>query len=769
MTPGRGDIPGCQGQSSRAEEGKRKAEASVDGDEWGRRQALKTQGINELVKVSSGSKRKHKEKTEVSAKVKVARILVAVRPVEYARYGVVEGVISGAGVGRRDCECGVIARSWPSWGIGAHGAGLKIKFIILFDEYRKLQVEKCLPGVKIICIINAETRDGTCPGWVELDQVDVVFTEIDPPGLVNVWSVAQNVVVSSRRCQRIPKGWKEERHVVSHSDCGGIMDEEVQIHVYSKEGEKVWDSLCLDACGVRDLSGILDSRARQGVPCMAPRVARLETPSVLPVAGRATYHGGGWLPSKRRDIHVVTPNGFSPTNWCRRKLLVEEWLQVVDFPVSMIKRLSEAEKDDLARNTEILPGKVVASVCSHFSRLPSGSPPGEASDDIKVDLGSDVQPSTTMGENRGPVLELVVDSEDRTAKATKADDAEVPEYLWDDRLLQVLNCEKTDARLKAMGIFRCMLLRWWKRRVTKSYTDWSVGRRVQAKNHVKAHRLVTLEKEKGVYTWTAKGRKQYKSARNQVRTEERKSNDAARDTIRRSSNSTWWEWTVGSTPFFWRWPGWYMEKIRDGTPPCFKGVVPRSLIPQREEKDDRTRAAMKGKIEVPIDKEYLERGLIFSLTSFFSVPKGDRDIRMVYDGTRSGLNEVLYAPWFPLPTVEQLLRSVESGSFMGDNDVGEMFLNFVMHKDLRVYCGVDLTSYFPEKAAKGGDTVWYRWGRCGMGFTNSPYIAVQGITVAEEVIVGDRTDPSNIFRWDIVELNLWQITTPLSHGCVKSG
>lgn len=41
-----------------------------------------------------------------------------------------------------------------------------------------------------------------------------------------------------------------------------------------------------------------------------------------------------------------------------------------------------------------------------------------------------------------------------------------------------------------------------------------------------------------------------------------------------------------------------------------------------------------------------------------------------------------------------------------------------------------------------------------MSFTNSPYIAVQGITVAEEVIVGDRTDPTNFFRWDIVELNL---------------
>ena len=37
---------------------------------------------------------------------------------------------------------------------------------------------------------------------------------------------------------------------------------------------------------------------------------------------------------------------------------------------------------------------------------------------------------------------------------------------------------------------------------------------------------------------------------------------------------------------------------------------------------------------------------------FFHVPKGERDIRMVYDGSKSGLNASLYAPWFALPTID---------------------------------------------------------------------------------------------------------------------
>jgi hypothetical protein len=41
-----------------------------------------------------------------------------------------------------------------------------------------------------------------------------------------------------------------------------------------------------------------------------------------------------------------------------------------------------------------------------------------------------------------------------------------------------------------------------------------------------------------------------------------------------------------------------------------------------------------------------------------------------------------------------------------------------------------------------------------MGFKPSPYQAVQGILFAEEVIRGDPGDPRNIFRWDLIALNL---------------
>ena len=51
---------------------------------------------------------------------------------------------------------------------------------------------------------------------------------------------------------------------------------------------------------------------------------------------------------------------------------------------------------------------------------------------------------------------------------------------------------------------------------------------------------------------------------------------------------------------------------------------------------------------------------------------------MVYDATSSGLNDAVWAPWFPMPTVETLLRAVEGGKYMVDCDIGEIFLNFML-------------------------------------------------------------------------------------------
>ena len=58
------------------------------------------------------------------------------------------------------------------------------------------------------------------------------------------------------------------------------------------------------------------------------------------------------------------------------------------------------------------------------------------------------------------------------------------------------------------------------------------------------------------------------------------------------------------------------------------------------------------------------------------------DIRMVYNGLSCGLNQVLWAPWFTLPTSKQMLRTVDIGYWGGDNDYGEMFLNWWLHNAL---------------------------------------------------------------------------------------
>jgi hypothetical protein len=92
---------------------------------------------------------------------------------------------------------------------------------------------------------------------------------------------------------------------------------------------------------------------------------------------------------------------------------------------------------------------------------------------------------------------------------------------------------------------------------------------------------------------------------------------------------------------------------------------------------------------------------------------------------------------------------------MSDNDVGEMFLNFMLHEDVRKLCGVDFTLYYP-KELEGSDmnVLWERWQRCAMGLRTSPYQAIQGILWAEELIMGDRLDENNVFQWNQLQLNL---------------
>ena len=48
------------------------------------------------------------------------------------------------------------------------------------------------------------------------------------------------------------------------------------------------------------------------------------------------------------------------------------------------------------------------------------------------------------------------------------------------------------------------------------------------------------------------------------KTELGKDLEVGRDAVGRAANASWWNWDIGSTLFFWRWPKWSKHDVRDG-------------------------------------------------------------------------------------------------------------------------------------------------------------------------------------------------------------
>jgi hypothetical protein len=304
--------------------------------------------------------------------------------------------------------------------------------------------------------------------------------------------------------------------------------------------------------------------------------------------------------------------------------------------------------------------------------------------------------------------------------AVKADNAEIPCFIWDDRVwgLQVHSPVRRQAFQDnfegqcPLTSLRFFLLRCWRKRLTCGMF-WYFRDTYGA--HWNSDRMGTSERV------------------------------LARDCLARIAAVDWWEWKDGSTLLFWRWPPYVKLLAVAGHKPWFATSPPLYKVPQQAEGDDSMRKQVHKKLQVPLECRYIADGHVESLTSFFSVPKGDADVRMVFDASKSGLNASLWVPSFQLPTCETLTDLLSSTSWMSDLDLGEHFHNFPLHEDLQVYCGIDLRPYFP--ATEPNKTVWRRWTRCMMGLKSSPYFTIQATHFAYEVANGDRHDPKNALRW----------------------
>jgi hypothetical protein len=244
-------------------------------------------------------------------------------------------------------------------------------------------------------------------------------------------------------------------------------------------------------------------------------------------------------------------------------------------------------------------------------------------------------------------------------EATKEDDAEIPYHLWNSRLTKLWDSQLLPPSIEkpAEVLIQHFALYFWKMKVRHSLFAWFSD---EYPFRVKHQKVAIWNGTK--YVWYEKYNAQYRhywsSMWGHRENDQRKLLYSTSDCIERAANSSWWYWEDGSIPLFWRWSVEYLNQIRDGIPLWYRGTASRNFLSQKKEKDPEVRQSMGAKLMKVFTRHYFMYCMILSFTSFLAVPKRDRDIGLVYNGTLLGLNSHLWAPWFSLPTICALLRAL---------------------------------------------------------------------------------------------------------------
>jgi hypothetical protein len=158
--------------------------------------------------------------------------------------------------------------------------------------------------------------------------------------------------------------------------------------------------------------------------------------------------------------------------------------------------------------------------------------------------------------------EIDADEDAGNAKATKAEDAEVKIVKWNVRLAYGLGIKNTTKIARAAEVLRLFCLRWYKRRLTQSYFWWLHQSEKFKQCGIGMSKVAELEQMfnpqdvdaaevrsfQDRYCWAELGRAVYWDWWEQRVTSQAKELKSGRDVIRRTCNSTWWDWADGLRP-----------------------------------------------------------------------------------------------------------------------------------------------------------------------------------------------------------------------------
>ena len=511
----------------------------------------------------------------------------------------------------------------------------------------------------------------------------------------------------------------------SHTEFGGVTSTLYHLGASSKLNLGYWRDIRPSKCS-RSLIDITRVD-KGGIECLDP--STVESSSLIdphfPIA------------AKELTSRISLPSVFNKnTGWVQRKLSKAEIALAMDFPARLLPTVEVHSLllPSLMKTIMTLPPvKVIQGVLNMILHL----------DDPEVNVPTvsqePLEPTLSLSTN-SPEVETVVMSE-ANLKSVKHDDAETPSELWD---IQVFKHVKTSVRRNLMQLGHSVEDHCIPGPIEKVFNFLRRIMLRQFKMNVLRSAIGFLKETYGA-NWQQLAQSSGGKSKVCIDVE------AIRLSLSYTSKSEFWDWPGGSFPLFWRWPVEVQRDMRDGTPLFIKGTLPRFRKPQCKPKDPEIAEKVASKLAIPLAKGYMTKGHITSLTSYFHVPKGSEDIRLVYDLTACGLNEALWAPSFWMPTSKHVLDCATSGSWFGDVDAGEMFLNYILDVSLRPYAGIDV-SWLDEDANPEG-LLWARWNRMPMGMLPSPWVTIRLFAWAMEVIRGNREDKNNPFHWSKVTLN----------------
>ena len=662
----------------------------------------------------------------------------------------------------------VVSDGWPSWTFALDGLGFKsLSTVASFqslssrDEFRSTSLGKTLiKRDRIKRWIEEHKRDGIL--FIQGPRETLKTIE----NLSNEFTELRLIFCCNDTEFFTADGWRE-----SHADAGGVTDGtwtcySQNLDLSPKEANPVR----------RNLRHVL--RTTEGASSKRALTRCHSQPSMPDERTK-------W---KLKMPSVITFSVFDKTGPVHRLITIEELLDIYDMELMVQAELKNFWKDQGVKPTrsfvDQVPIKVLRSLASRLVNELKPKPVLDQSEDTSS-IDSD---TTVRHQNLKSIInakqgdedidydtddgslanELLPDTDNKSLpdRAACPDDKEADAEDWDIWMVENfvdLNSKKEglvctgtydkEAHAPFFEAFRKLLIRRYRKNVLSSFLSY-LKSEYYLNKMVKIY-VPTVNKSVKVPKWTVVNRLGG-SGKRREKSELLKDLEVGRDAVGRAAQATWWNWDGGSTLFFWRWPKWSKSSVRDGT----KLFVDWSLMPsywkrQKWPDDEAACNKLKKKLSNVRGKGYVQPGFVKILTSYFAVPKAKTDIRVVYDATACGLNDSLWAPNFFLPTVDSILRNASSSTWFGDIDLGEMFLNYPLDEAIRPYAGVDVSNVdLTELDMKGIRRIIERWVRCLMGFKPSPYITTQTFAWGEEIIQGNRLDPTNPFFWDKLILNL---------------